>query len=84
LLEPFTALGQFDIIFCRNVAIYFTNDDRRKLFLRLADALTPTGWLLVGASESLSELGENWKPQQHCRAVCYQPNAPIPVLARAK
>jgi chemotaxis protein methyltransferase CheR len=84
LLEPFTALGQFDIIFCRNVAIYFTNDNRRKLFLRLADALTPTGWLLVGASESLSELGENWKPQQHCRAVCYQPNAPIPVLARAK
>lgn len=81
LLQPFSALGQFDVILCRNVAIYFTPEDRRDLFLRLAQALTPTGWLMVGASESLSDLGENWKPQHHCRSVCYQPNAPAPALA---
>ena len=43
LLEPFADLGPFDIIFCRNVAIYFDASDPAGLFLRLADRLTPGG-----------------------------------------
>lgn len=74
LLEPFTSLGQFDIIFCRNVAIYFTPEKRKDLFLRLGQSLNPGGWLFTGSSESLIEYGPQFKPFQHCRAVCYQPN----------
>ncbi len=53
LLEPFTTVGNFDIIFCRNVAIYFNPVDRKSLFDRLASRLNPHGVLIVGSSESL-------------------------------
>jgi chemotaxis protein methyltransferase CheR len=73
LLQPFSELGPFDVIFCRNVAIYFAPEARRGLFLRLAQVLTPGGYLFVGASESLSDLGPQFTPQHHCRSVFYQP-----------
>jgi chemotaxis protein methyltransferase CheR len=74
LLEPFVGIGPFDVIFCRNVAIYFDAPRRRDLFLRLADRLTPDGALLVGASESLLDLGPRFTPHSHCRATFYLPN----------
>lgn len=74
LLKPFTGVGAFDIIFCRNVAIYFTPEDRKSLFLRLGQTLNRGGWLFTGSGESLMDIGPNWSPKQHCRAVCYQPN----------
>jgi chemotaxis protein methyltransferase CheR len=72
LLEPFTTLGPFDVIFCRNVAIYFDLQARRSLFLRLADRLTADGTLFVGASESLTDLDAQFQPMHHCRTVYYQ------------
>jgi chemotaxis protein methyltransferase CheR len=74
LLDADSARGKFDVIFCRNVAIYFTPEARKDLFLRLASALTPEGWLFVGSQESLRDLGPQFAPQQHCRAICYRPN----------
>lgn len=74
LLAPFPHHGPFDVIFCRNVAIYFTEENQRTLFEKLADVLSPEGWLIVGSSESLGRHGERWRPQQHCLANCYQPN----------
>jgi len=53
LMQPFSGLGKFDIIFCRNVAIYFTLQDRKKLFNKIADVLEPDGYLLIGSTESL-------------------------------
>lgn len=73
LLEPFAALGMFDVIFCRNVAIYFSAEARAGLFRRLADILAPEGYLFVGSSESLGDLGLQFAPQHHCRSVFYQP-----------
>lgn len=74
LLQPFTDLGPFDLVFCRNVAIYFNESDRRSLFERAAEVLQHNGWLFTGSSESLVDLGKRWQPQQHCRANCYHPN----------
>ena len=75
LLQPFIELGTFDVIFCRNVAIYFDAARRRDLFLRLADRLAPGGAILVGSSESLLDLGPRFAPRNHCRATYYQPNS---------
>ncbi len=74
LLKPFDHLGTFDIIFCRNVAIYFSPEDQKGLFNRLADRLSPNGYLFVGSSESLSKFGPRFFPQHHCKTVFYQPN----------
>ncbi len=74
LLEQHTGLGPFDIIFCRNVAIYFEIETKRKLFNRLADRLVPDGYLFVGSSESLTNLDPRFIAQHHCRSVFYQPN----------
>lgn len=74
LLEPFTNIGPFDVIFCRNVAIYFDAPVKKKLFERLAEVLTQNGALFVGSSESLSAFGDRWKPLHHCRGIFYLPN----------
>ena len=84
LLDPDSARGKSDVIFCRNVAIYFTPEARKDLFLRLATALTPEGWLFVGSQESLRDLGPQFTPQQHCRAICYRPNFPAPAAGIMK
>lgn len=80
LLGPLTGIGKFDVVFCRNVAIYFKPADRKRLFEQVASTLNPGGWLFVGSSESLLDLGPNWRPHHHCRAVCYQP---VPARAGA-
>ncbi len=74
LLKPFSELGQFDVIFCRNVAIYFETDVKRDLFNRLSDLLVPGGYLFVGSSEALNNLDPRFVAQQHCQTVFYQPN----------
>jgi chemotaxis protein methyltransferase CheR len=53
LLHPFAALGKFDLIFCRNVLIYFAPEDRRQILKRMAEVLTPGGYLFLSSTESL-------------------------------
>jgi chemotaxis protein methyltransferase CheR len=74
LLEPFHGLGLFDVVFCRNVAIYFDLPVKRDLLERLAGVLAVDGAIFVGSAESLSGFGPRWRPQLHCGAVFYQPN----------
>lgn len=72
LMQPFTALGKFDIIFCRNVAIYFTLEDRKKLFEKLADSLADDGYLIIGSTESLTGVCSRFVPQRHLGSIFYQ------------
>ncbi len=72
LMQPFTSLGKFDIIFCRNVAIYFTLEDRKKLFCRLADSLADDGYLIIGSTESLTGICPKFYPKRHLRSIFYQ------------
>jgi chemotaxis protein methyltransferase CheR len=72
LMLPFVALGKFDIIFCRNVAIYFTLQDRKNLFNRIADSLADDGFLLIGSTESLTGVCPRLIPQKHLKSIFYQ------------
>lgn len=76
LMSPFTGLGPFDVVFCRNVAIYFTPEGRRGVFQRIAQTLTRDGYLFVGCAESLADLGPQFTPHHHCRGMFYRPNLP--------
>ena len=53
LLSDFSSLGRFDIIYCRNVLIYFDAPRKTDILTRLSRQLSPDGFLLLGASESL-------------------------------
>ena len=54
LMEPWPMKGPFDVIFCRNVMIYFDKDTREKLVRRYTDLLRPGGIMAIGSSETLS------------------------------
>lgn len=61
LLDSYTLLGKFDIIFCRNVLIYFSPEVKAKIIRQFAQALNSRGYLILGASESLSSLNEDFE-----------------------
>jgi chemotaxis protein methyltransferase CheR len=72
LMRPFNMVGKFDIIFCRNVAIYFTLEDRKQLFERIARVLEPDGFLVIGATESLTGVCPQFIPKRHLKSIFYQ------------
>jgi chemotaxis protein methyltransferase CheR len=72
LMKPFTGMGKFDIIFCRNVAIYFTQETRRELYKKIASVIEPDGYLIIGSTESLMNDTTIFKPQRYLRSVFYQ------------
>lgn len=53
LLDDFSSLRSFDAILCRNVAIYFTQEDRKGLFERMADHLNKDGLMILGLTETI-------------------------------
>lgn len=58
LIEAWPVKGPFDLIFCRNVAIYFDKPTQSRLWARFADLLTPGGYLCIGHSERVAGPGE--------------------------
>jgi chemotaxis protein methyltransferase CheR len=72
LLQPFSFPAPFDIIFCRNVAIYFTEPDKARLFLNLARCLARDGALIIGSTESITGLCPEFEPKRYLRTVFYQ------------
>ncbi len=60
-LERYSLLAPFDVIFCRNVIIYFDLDVKVKVVERFYDRMKPGGYLLLGHSESLISVPGNFK-----------------------
>jgi len=74
LLHDFSQLGVFDVIFCRNVLIYFDQDTKTNIFGRLAKAIEPDGFLVLGAAETVVGLTDVFKPFPERRGL-YRPDA---------
>ncbi|MCC6135826.1 MAG: protein-glutamate O-methyltransferase CheR [Candidatus Contendobacter sp.] len=72
LLEPFSFPAPFDLIFCRNVAIYFTEADKIRLFKNLGRTLDREGALIIGATESIANLCPEFEPHRYLRTVFYR------------
>ncbi len=73
LLQDFSHLGTFDVIFCRNVLIYFDQDTKIGIFDRLAKMLEADGVLALGAAESVVGISDAFKPYPERRGL-YRPN----------
>lgn len=61
LKDSYVLLGKFDVIFCRNVLIYFSTETKTKILNQLAASLNPGGYLFLGASESLTGLCDRFE-----------------------
>jgi len=88
LLQDFSSMGKFDLIFCRNVLIYFDQDMKTQIFGRLAKCIEPDGFMALGAAETVVGLTDVFKPYADKRGL-YRPNvmraAPsiVPAMASA-
>ncbi len=81
LLHDFSQLGVFDVIFCRNVLIYFDQETKINIFNRLAKATEPDGFLVLGAAETVVGLTDAFAPYPERRGL-YRPNGTRTAAAR--
>ncbi len=72
LQEPFTAVGTFDVILSRYVAIYFAAKFKEELFAKMARALRPNGLMLLGATETIRGLSNDFDIKVHKNCIYNQ------------
>ncbi|CCK75366.1 MAG: protein-glutamate O-methyltransferase CheR [Oleispira antarctica] len=72
LQTSYSMLGKFDIVFCRNVLIYFSADFKLDILKRIHGTLNNDGHLFVGASEAVNNLSDFYKMQQFNPGISYQ------------
>ena len=72
LLNNFSALGKFDIIFCRNVLIYFSSEIKSDILNRMAASLNPGGYLFLGGSESPTSYTDAFEMMRTPKGVVYR------------
>jgi chemotaxis protein methyltransferase CheR len=77
LLQDFTSMGKFDVIFCRNVLIYFDQATKTDIFGRMMKVNEPDGYLFLGAAETVVGLTDKYRVCPNRRGV-YLPNGAVP------
>jgi chemotaxis protein methyltransferase CheR len=74
LVNSFALLGKFDLILCRNVLIYFSDEIKRNVYAKLVNSLHPDGLLSIGSSESPRGVTDALSQALFGKAVLYRPN----------
>ncbi|MEI7669157.1 MAG: protein-glutamate O-methyltransferase [Pseudomonadota bacterium] len=69
LLENINALGKFDIIFCRNVLIYFDEATKRGVLDKMSQMLNPNGYLILGSTETIFGISDKFKNLENERGI---------------
>lgn len=72
LLDHYGSMGKFDVIFCRNVLIYFSPQVKSKIINQLAQSLNPNGYLFLGASESVTGLTDRFDMERHEHGIVFR------------
>lgn len=75
LLASYASLGRFDVIFCRNVLIYFSSESKIDIIQRMSDALNPGGYLFLGASEAITQYSDGFEMVRCNPGVVYRKKA---------
>lgn len=74
LVAPWPAMGRFDIVFMRNVLIYFDLPTRQLLLDRMKSVLAPDGYLFLGSSEMMAGVHDGYRMERNGRALWYRPS----------
>jgi len=72
LKDPFAGLGRFDLIFCRNVLIYFSSEFKLQILQRMHRQLLPNGQLILGGSESINYTKDLFERESYGRGNVYR------------
>jgi len=72
LQESFNHIGKYDIVFCRNILIYFSLEFKQDILKRIANLLRPNGYLFLGASESIIMYTKEYEMLRHAMGLYYQ------------
>lgn len=72
LQDNFLHLGKQDIVFCRNILIYFSADFKQDILKRIAELLSPNGYLFLGASESIIMYTNEYEMIRHAVGLYYR------------
>ena len=83
LLHGYEGLGTFDVIFCRNVLIYFDAPTKSEILARFGNSLVPGGALLLGAAETVIGLTDRLAPDTKHRGLYGHAPVPTPALRAA-
>jgi chemotaxis protein methyltransferase CheR len=75
LAAPFPLLPTFDIVFLRNVLIYFDLETKRDILGRVHRTVAPDGFLLLGSSETTLDMDDHWDRESHDRVQLHRPIA---------
>ncbi|MCC7420425.1 MAG: protein-glutamate O-methyltransferase CheR [Planctomycetaceae bacterium] len=78
LLDDFSRLGQFDVIFCRNVLIYFQQETKKEILDRQARMLRSDGYLLLGSAETVLGISDSFRRAGAGRSSIYLPTTGVP------
>lgn len=84
LLDPFTLLGSFDVIFCRNVLIYFDQPTKTEVLERMRKLIPDDGTLFLGAAETVLGITDKFKPVQGQRGLYSTSDASIDFIEKLK
>jgi len=74
LLHSYTSLGKFDLIFCRNVMIYFSGESKTSILDRMGEGLNPGGCLMLGSSETPNRYSEAFVMMRNQHGAIYKLN----------
>ncbi len=84
LLDSFTLLGSFDIIFCRNVLIYFDQPTKTEVLEKMRKVMPADGTLFLGAAETVLGITDKFKPVQGQRGLYSTADASQEVIGKLK
>lgn len=84
LLDPYTLLGSFDVIFCRNVLIYFDQPTKTEVLEKMRKVVPDDGTLFLGAAETVLGITDKFKPVQGQRGLYSTADASSDIIGKLR